>query len=175
MIRVAQVSDAEGIAQVQVDTWRAAYAGLMPDEVLAGQSYENRTRQWQEMLSNYSANRKAVIAEDSDRAIIGFVAAGQPLEAQADFAGEIYALYVLPKAQGQGIGRKLVQAAAAELLKMGMASMFLWVLGSNQSGRGFYEAIGGAKITERNFTIGGAVLPEVAYGWPDIHTLIVHN
>lgn len=65
-----------------------------------------------------------------------------------------------------------MQTAAAELLERGIASIFLWVLRDNQSGRGFYEAIGGVKIAERDITIGAAVLCEVAYGWVDIHKLI---
>ena len=33
------LDDAAGIARVHVDTWRTAYRGLIPDDVLAGFSY----------------------------------------------------------------------------------------------------------------------------------------
>lgn len=101
MIRVAQVSDAEGIARVQVDTWRATYAGLMPDEVLAGLSYESGAQRWQNTLTTYREQNVAVVAENNAGEVIGFVLGGQARDGYTEYGGEIFALYVLPKAQGQ--------------------------------------------------------------------------
>lgn len=44
-IRPATPKDAQGIAWVHVDTWRAAYAGLIPANVLAQLSVEHDAQQ----------------------------------------------------------------------------------------------------------------------------------
>ena len=45
-MRDAEPGDEYGIARVHVDSWRAAYAGLVPDDVLAGLSIEGRALGW---------------------------------------------------------------------------------------------------------------------------------
>jgi ribosomal protein S18 acetylase RimI-like enzyme len=82
----------------------------------------------------------------------------------------LYALYLHPDYFRQGIGKQLVQTAARRLIQDGMSSMLAWVLVQNPS-RKFYEALGGKYLYEKPIEIGGASLNEVAYGWPDIHTL----
>ena len=50
--------------------------------------------------------------------------------------------------------------------------MVVWVLAENRPARRFYEALGGEYIQEGQFTIGGVALPEVAYGWKDLASLV---
>ena len=45
-VRLASVDDADAIGRIQVETWRAAYTGLMPDETIAGFDVEERQRLW---------------------------------------------------------------------------------------------------------------------------------
>ena len=54
----------------------------------------------------------------------------------------------------------------------GLDSMIVWVLAENRPARRFYEALGARLVTERHVEIGGASLPEVAYGWSDIGALV---
>ena len=42
LIREAAVNDATAIAQVQVESWRTTYAGIVPDAFLASLSVETR-------------------------------------------------------------------------------------------------------------------------------------
>jgi hypothetical protein len=46
-IRAATISDAYGIAEIQVAGWQAAYRGLMPDSLLDGLSVPKREEMWQ--------------------------------------------------------------------------------------------------------------------------------
>jgi hypothetical protein len=55
-IRDAIVSDAQAIASVRVSSWRAAYRGLLPDDVLAGLSVAARRRSWSDILRASTAN-----------------------------------------------------------------------------------------------------------------------
>ena len=45
-LRWATEADAREVAVVHVDSWRAAYANLIPSEVLAALSVEQRTAGW---------------------------------------------------------------------------------------------------------------------------------
>ena len=60
---------------------------------------------------------------------------------------------------------------AERLLQEGMRSMLLWVLVENPN-RGFYERLGGKRLEEKQITIDGERLTEVAYGWADLHDLL---
>ena len=49
-IREAVPEDAGPMAKVHIDTWRTAYAGIVPSEHLAGLSYERREAVWVQIL-----------------------------------------------------------------------------------------------------------------------------
>jgi len=44
MIRQTSLDDSAAIARVHVDSWRATYRGLLPDERLTKLTYEGRER-----------------------------------------------------------------------------------------------------------------------------------
>ena len=140
VIRPATAEDAPGIAAVHVASWRGAYRGQLPDEVLDGQSVEQRTAQWQRMLAQ--AGPITVVAEDGGR-ITGFAHAAASRDPDVDAAtGEVFAIYTLPEVWGTGAGRELMAAAVAGLRAAGFRSATLWVLGSNDRARRFYAAAG---------------------------------
>ena len=54
-LRDATAADAHALATVHVASWRAAYRGLMPDEVLAGLSVPEREQLWSDRLTAQEA------------------------------------------------------------------------------------------------------------------------
>jgi hypothetical protein len=52
-----------------VDAWRAAYAGIVPDDYLEGLSYEESERRWREVIAE--GEGCAFVAE-GDQGIFGF-------------------------------------------------------------------------------------------------------
>ena len=170
-IRLAQLDDADGMARVHVDSWRAAYKGIIPAEHLASLSYEQRTARWRD---NLAAPAKAgafvyVAVNDAGR-IAGLAGGGPERDGDPNYQGELYAIYLHTDYFRQGIGKRLVATVAERLTRDGMASMLVWVLAQNPARR-FYEALGGAYLYDKRVTIGGADLIEVAYGWQDIRAL----
>ena len=165
IVRDALVADAAGIARVHVETWRAAYAGIVPDAVLAGLSIEQRTQRWQESIANLPADHYCFVAAAGDGQVVGFASGGPELREDPYYKGELYALYVLPQYQGRGMGRALLQAGAAWLRQRGFSNMLIWVLKDNQAGRAFYAALGGRPVREMPIAIGGTLLQEVGYGY----------
>src|SRR6476469_3116310 len=107
-LRDATRGDAHAIATVQVASWRAAYQGLMPDEVLAGLSVSAREQFWLGALSAPPPQTTMLLAT-TGATVLGFASSGPPLDAEdSDPAtGELYAMYVDPDVWGQGVGAAL--------------------------------------------------------------------
>ena len=172
IIRKAQPTDASAIAKVHVDSWRTTYAGIIPADFLATLSYERREASWRETLAAPDSSRFTIVAEDAKGEIVGFASGGPEREGDPLYQGELYAIYLRQSQQRQGLGRQLTAAVVERLLQRGLPSMLVWVLADNQSARAFYETLGGQPLNhEKELTIGGASLIEVAYGWSDIHSL----
>lgn len=168
IIRKSTLADARGIARVHVDSWRATYRHIVADSYLDGLTYEAREQLWNENLKA----ENTFVAEGENGVIVGFATGGKEGTGEyADFEGELYAIYILPEFLGRGIGRRLVERVAEDLMEKGMTSMLVWVLRDNGSRR-FYEKMGGQEVDSKTIRIAGEDLMEVAYGWEDIGRLI---
>jgi L-amino acid N-acyltransferase YncA len=164
MIRVATPSDIRAIAEVQVDSWRSTYRGIIPDDYLDGLSYEHRERVWRVFFGSRQDGKEMFVAVDENGAVIGFACGGPQNGTTPGFQGELYAIYLRDEAKGRGHGRALLDAVARFLIANGVRSMLIWVLADNPS-RKFYEACGGHEAAHKKVVIGGAELEEVGYGW----------
>lgn len=158
-----------GIAKVHVDTWKSTYTGIIPSEYLARLSWEDGAHRLQEHLKDMGPERFLLVAEKEGE-IVGFSWGGPERSGDEVYRGEIYALYVLPAYQRQGIGQRLVAASARRLLQAGICNLLVWVLSANPY-RQFYERLGGQLVREREVEIGGVSLPAVGYGWADLAAL----
>lgn len=169
-VRRATVDDAEAIERIRVETWRATYRGLLPDGII-DQLQPNADRRRERLRSASPSDLNFVAEEEGD--VVGYAFAGPERTHDRDYAGEVYAIYVLPNAQGKGHGRALIGECARALASRGLTSMLIWVLRENQIGRGFYERLGGTAVREKPLEEfpGAEEHVEVAYGWKDTRTL----
>jgi ribosomal protein S18 acetylase RimI-like enzyme len=168
VVRPADIADAEAIARVHVATWRAAYAGLVPDTYLVSMTEMRLAGQWRALLARAQPRDTVLVAERSGR-LVGFGSCGPARFRALDYGGEVYTLYVDPDWQDRGLGRALLTGLFSALNDRGVAAAMLWVLSGNPS-RFFYEALGGSMIAQRREAFAGAVLAETAYGWPDLES-----
>jgi GNAT superfamily N-acetyltransferase len=161
VIREAVRADAEAIARVHVDSWRGAYRGLLPDEVLANLSVERRRRGWESFLGDDAS--RVLVAEEDGR-IVGFASVG-PCAEEPD-AAELFAIYLDPGYWDRGLGRGLMERAVEAMSGLGHTEAILWVLAANERARRFYEAAGwrtdGGEKTEEI----GEPVSEVRYRRP---------
>jgi ribosomal protein S18 acetylase RimI-like enzyme len=167
-VRRATVEDAEAIERIRVETWRATYRGLLPD-ALIDQLQPNVERRREHLRAPSALN---FVAEDGTE-VVGYAFAGTERSHDREYPCEVYAIYVLPTAQGKGHGRALIRECASELAARGMTAMLIWVLRENQIGRGFYERLGGTPVREKPLEEfpGAEEHVEVAYGWKDTRPL----
>jgi ribosomal protein S18 acetylase RimI-like enzyme len=166
-IRKAKEADSAGLARVQVDSYRTAYAHIMPQDYLDHFTYEEQEQDWRDLISAGTDDVLLVSVADSGE-VLGY-ALGRPGEAEiAPYDGELVALHVRRPHQRQGIGRQLVSAMAKQLGQRGCSSLMLWVLEENRA-RGFYERLGGQLLDGTKHSGAGPL--EVAYGWAAIEDL----
>lgn len=161
MIRPARIEDADAIASAHVDAWRSTYAGMLPTDFLASLSEEHYGERWRRVIGDGVS--RVFVAEDLE--IVGFASGGRERAGEVGFAGELYAIYVVSRAQKQGHGRALVRAVADALRDMGLPDMIVWALSENRPARNFYERLGGVYVRSQPITIGTATFEEVSYGW----------
>ena len=152
---------------MHAETWRISYRGLVPDALLDGLTDDRWENGWRRGFESMDPTRVVHVAELDGR-IVGFAGGGRARPAAPPgYIGEVYAIYVRPGHQRQGIGRVLLKAAAEGLVERGLTPIVIWTLFDNPQSRGFYESLGGAVIGEKREAFDGFELHEVAYGWRD--------
>ena len=152
-IRFAREEDAEAIAAAHVDTWRHAYAGLLPQEVLDGLSHRRQTRRWRRAIRNPDEELGQVFVAEAG-GLAGFGSASRETD-------EITTLYVRPESQRRGVGRMLF-CRMAEFLE---GPLSLWVLDGNPAAR-FYMRLGGRPGVHATVERWGLELGRTRYSWP---------
>jgi ribosomal protein S18 acetylase RimI-like enzyme len=173
-LRPARVEDARAIAMIHVNSWRVAYAGLLPDAMLAGLSVEKRTDFWRDTLSkpppSPARQTWTWVVERSGPlpALIGFAFVGPTRDADLDprRCAEIYAFYLAPEAWRQGHGSTLMDHTLKDLRAHGYQEFCLWALAENDRASSFYTAAGFQRDGARKLeAFGDTLLEEVRYRW----------
>ncbi|HUO45274.1 MAG TPA: GNAT family N-acetyltransferase [Acidimicrobiia bacterium] len=136
-VRSAEVADAKSIAHVHIESWRAAYAEILPKEFLAGMSAERRAERWAQLLAQDDG--ATVVIETEQGAVAGFATVSSGPDVAT---GELQAIYLAPEHWGRGLGRALMAEAVEHLRRAGHESAVLWVFADNPRARRFYEAAG---------------------------------
>ncbi len=166
-IRPARVDDAAAISRLRVETWRAAYAGIVDAAVLAVLVSDEASIDRQRGYIGKPGPRTRTFVATTGEGLVGWAVAGPARDDDAsDSTGEIYALYVDAAYWGTGIGRELMSTSLAALRKEHFHRVTLWVLEGNARGRRFYEAAGLAADGARQLLEMPGETPEIRYAGP---------
>jgi ribosomal protein S18 acetylase RimI-like enzyme len=140
-LRRATPDDAEALAKVHIDSWRAAYRGLVPDSHLDSLDYGRRAARFRESLS---ANAEETYLLERNGEVLGFLTLGACRDSDVDpkTTGEIWGIYLAPKHWRKGIGSFLSRRGEQMLESRGYTHAVLWVFEGNPQARRFYEAMG---------------------------------
>ena len=180
-IRLATAQDAAALAQIQVNSYRTAYAGLMPAGYLARFSFEEQEQDWRDLLAEPAGD--ILLVAETGGEIAGY-AVGRPGPVEelpeGAYDAELVSLHVRRALQKQGTGRALVRAMVQALHQQGCTSLALFVLAGNPA-CAFYERLGGQRVGEKRWTIPVSEaetldefdfeVVEAAYTWPDMAVL----
>lgn len=160
-IRDATLEDVPALAALHVATFNETHTR----EGRGGPPYSLRERQWREIFQHQDDSWFCLLAEEPGGDLIGF-AKGEPHAGGIPrFAGELDKIYVLRRAQRQGVGRSLLCHIATRFLHRGVTSMLLFGDANNPS-NSFYEAFGAERLYAENGEFHGG------YGWEDLRALV---
>ena len=113
VVRSAEPDDAASIARVQVATWRSAYKGIFPDELLDGLNDIRLAMGWSESIERKGFVTFVAERDDVEKErVVGFIHAGP---SDVRWLAEVYTLYVNQDHQRRGIGRDLLAALTGAL------------------------------------------------------------
>jgi len=166
-IRKATARDIRSVAKVHAESWRTAYKGIVPDEYLSFAE----TVDWEEHWSSIEKpeyKTQVFVADSEEFGVVGVASAGPERTGDNVYAGELYALYLLPNFQGIGLGKRLTITTSKHLVEIGIHSMLVWMFKNNTRARLFYQALGADYIRDKEITVAGGLVTITAYGWKDL-------
>ena len=155
-LRAGAPIDARTIAALATQVFLDTYAteGVRPDladEALSECSPEAFAQRLAE------ADRRFIVAHRGD-ALVGFaevLLSPHVAPAGGCIGAELVRLYVQPKAQRAGVGRRLLQAAEAAAFAAGADAIWLTAWERNLAALAFYERVGYAQVGNGTYTFQG--------------------
>lgn len=147
-VRVAWADDADAIAELQLRTWREAYAGLLPAEALPD-DVTGATQAWRASLAAPRDARNRVLVALERNRVCGFAVTSPAGDPDCDPVrdGELVELTVAPPERGHGHGSRLLQAAADTMRADRFTRAVTWTVATDDELRAFLTAAGWAPDT----------------------------
>ena len=144
--RLAWPQDAEAIADVQVAAWRRSYAGVLPDEVLAGLDRASLVRAWRDEIARPAEARQRILVALEEDHIVGYVLTAPAADPDCNPAtdGEIDDLTVHGDHEKSGHGSRLLHAAIDTLRADGFERAIVWLTSTDDVRRAFLMESGWA-------------------------------
>jgi GNAT superfamily N-acetyltransferase len=149
-VRPARPDDAPEIGRIQVETWRSAYAEILPAAVLDGVTVEDAAATWSAAISEPPGPRHHVLVAQEQDWRVGFAALGpaDDLEADDPEPATTLALAVIlvePRWGRRGHGSRLLAAAAEFFTEAGFTRAITWAPDTNAATTSFLESAGWAR------------------------------
>lgn len=132
-VRIASPADLADVRQVASATWHATYGGILRESTI--DTFLKRAYSDYRILAAVNDGGLWVIEEDGR--VVGY----ERLSIRGDI-GHVGAIYVLPEAQHQGHGRRLLATARPWFAARGAREIRLTVAEKNEDARGFYRHLG---------------------------------
>jgi ribosomal protein S18 acetylase RimI-like enzyme len=152
-VREARAGDADGLAAVQVASWKASFAGLVPDAVISELGDSSAVAQfaerWREAIESPPTSKHRVhvaVEAPGAPAVLGFAASGPATDEDLwpGTDGELYELHVAPEAAGGGHDQRLLHAVADAFESDGFSTGYTWALAGDTARLSFLSEAGWA-------------------------------
>ncbi len=164
-VRAARPGDVASVGAVQAVVWRVAYAGRVPDEVLARFDAETFAEVWRRSLADPPAGVYRLLVALDGAEVSGYAAIAPSQDPDlGNASGEVTTLGVHPDARGRGHGSRLLNACVDLLVEAGAELVTVWLPASDEATRAFLHAGGFAPdgaFRDRVVAADGGTLREV--------------
>lgn len=161
-VRFSTKDDAYKIGQINVNTWKVAYKGILPDDFLDKRNLTQERVQKIEQRMDKDGLISLVVEYNQE--VIGFCAGGFARDNDYPFLYELYAIYVLPEYQKMGAGQKLFEAFKKQIKGK---PFYLYALKENINAIRFYVKNGGKELPcyEKKLPINGINTNEILFAF----------
>lgn len=152
MIRKVRQGDANALAYIQTESWKAAFAGILDAEELTKRTnIDLVTAMYQRDLDENKGNGYILSIDGKPHCIAYWDAARN-----AELAGkaELICIHSLPDNWNKGFGSKMMDRVIKDIKAAGYSEVVLWVFRENRRARAFYEAKG-FRLTDISKTVFG--------------------
>lgn len=139
-IRRVRQGDANTLAYIQTESWKAAFAGILDAETLAKcTNIDRATAMYQRLLDENKGNGYLLSVDGNPHCIAYWDASRD-----AEFSGkaELICIHSLPDNWHKGFGSQMMDRVLKDIKEAGYFEVVLWVFRDNLRARIFYEAIG---------------------------------
>ena len=159
-VRDGRQEDATDLAILFAQSWRGAYAGIIPDIDIQRMIDSRSCAYWQ----NFLAHSDGLIVIEAQDTVAGYATLG-PARTKGDYEGETYEFYIAPIYQGLGLGEILFEAARNRLEIAGKRGLIVWALADNERAHAFYQRRGGIRSAQARQKFSGKTLAKTAYAF----------
>jgi GNAT superfamily N-acetyltransferase len=148
-VRPARPDDAAEIARIQIDTWRTAYAEILPAAVLDGLSAADAEAVWAAAITERPSARHHLLVAMEAEWRVGFVAFGptddlEPDDPEPATTIAIAPMLVEPRWGRRGHGSRLLAAAVDHARQDGVTRAVAWIPEADTASRDFLTSAGWA-------------------------------
>ena len=169
MLRVATAADAALLALVGQATFLESYAGTLgAADILAHCQGQHAPAVYAAWLAD-PRSRCWLAQAVNGGAPVGYLVLAPvavPVQDPDPADLEIKRVYLLHRFQGAGLGRQLVEAAAAQARAVGSRRLLLGVYSQNHAALAFYARTGFQPVGERTFRVGNTDYFDYLLGLP---------
>lgn len=148
-VRLARPEDADEIGRIQVDTWRTAYADVLPQPVLDSLTPADAAATWVAAIGTPPSPRHRVLVAQEQHWQVGFAAVGPAEDLEADDpeperTADLALILVEPRWGRRGHGSRLLAAVVDHARADGMTRAVAWIPEADTVSREFLISAGWA-------------------------------
>ena len=171
-LNIATPDDMAPIATLHAKSWQDIYRGLLSENYLNHDIFQNRLNIWQQRFTAPKPNQRILVARERTN-LCGFICIY--LDNHREWGTLVENLHIDKAYQGLGLGKQLLQSAA-KLSHQQTADkgMYLEVLAGNQAAQTFYQKLGAFNARVQQWQApDGSIVEEFVFRWQSVAPLFV--
>lgn len=162
-IRPAHMADMAAIGEIVTESWRHTFHDFLPQDFLLSITPDAQKARHERTFAR--DNVHYLIASEAEvEEVIGFASWGPARDPSFALPYELYALYLQPRFERQGIGGLLLRSVVSGVAASGSSGLYLTALALNPN-LGFYVRLGGVEVDAPAIKLGDASYGQVGFTW----------
>ena len=139
-IRKVKQGDADTLAYIQTESWKAAFKGIIDADLLDKCTNIDKARLMYQRLLDDNKGNGYILTVDNKPHCIAYWDKARDFELA--LKAELICIHSLPNNWHKGFGSKMMDMVLEDIKSSGYSEVVLWVFRDNLRARAFYEAKG---------------------------------